>query len=126
MLDDKAVSRAQYKTKSIPWLASVKLRLEADCTMWISTTTSPSCTPWSFRDFLSSRSGVPLKFKVISFAGKPDSISQNALKFSNSRSSDTCKTKISSLRVVTVTFMVNLISTNTNRTVGRYVVETGL
>lgn len=74
--------------------------------MWSSTITSPSPTPSSFNVFLSSNSGVPLKFKVISFAGNPDSISQNALKFSSSRSSETSSTNISSLSVVTVTFIV--------------------
>lgn len=91
--------------KYVPWLASLAWRLEPEGTKWINTMTSPSFTPRAFSDFLSSSSGVPFKCRMISLAGKPDSISQKALKFSNSNSSDTCKTNSSSFKVVIVTFI---------------------
>lgn len=77
--------------------------------MCCSTTTSPSLTPNSFNDFLSSTSGRPLKTINSSGPGKPDSTSQNALKFSNSRSSDTSNVKIWSVNVVTVIFILHFI-----------------
>lgn len=45
---------------------------------------------------------------TISVDGKPDSISQNALKFSNSNSSCTSNSKTYSVTVVTVIFMAPL------------------
>lgn len=99
-------SSVSKENKYVPWLASLAWRLEPEGTRWINTITSPSFTPRAFNDFLSSSSGVPFKCRMISLAGKPDSISQKALKFSSSNSSDTCKTKSSSFKVVIVTFIV--------------------
>lgn len=69
------------------------------------TTISLSPIPSSFRDFLSSIRGTPLKTIRISEAGNPDSTSQKALKFSNSNSSETSKLNIKSVSVETVTFI---------------------
>lgn len=89
-----------------PGTCSKELWDEPACSMCCKMTASPSRIPYAFRDFLLSIRGIPLNAMTISVAGNPVSTSQNALKFSNSKSSDTSRTKIKSVNVVTVTFIL--------------------
>merc|ERR550519_225094 len=62
----------------------------------------------SLKDFLRSNMGIPLNRRPISELGMPLSTSQNALKFSISRSSLTSSVNTISDRVATVTFITYL------------------
>lgn len=101
------------KTKNLPEGFWSKLVWDLESMCW-RITASPSRIPWSFKVLRLSSRGIPLKAITISEAGKPDSISQKALKFSNSSSSDTSSTNIKSVRVVTVTFILVFFSLRPN------------